>query len=573
MAAKYIDFPDDTPFPHQRFTDVKYETNEFLLPIDGYQKVDLLPLEDTMKSIEKYIDPDIQEKVYIAKKRCKNPKDGLTQDESASIQIYTMESTNHKESLYYNLNKALRKEDRQQLIPYFAYLKLILTALWKLPSFSGRVWRGVNGDLTKDFREDDTLVWWGFSSCTRYLSVLESDQFLGKEGIRTLFSIECSNGKIIKNHSYFIHEDEVLLLPGIELLVTGKVRPAPGLTIIEVREVTDSPVVLLKPPFLETTTQRIETSSVITTDFDKKFVLNTASSNSVIAMETSKELSKEVKTLVQELKSNNKKFNNGWLKLKIANLSLDDGKAIAEGLAFNKNVDKFSIGSNNISMECLEYMIDSIKTNSRIRGLYFFGAEDGNYLVPVCTRKLVNTLSVNKTIDRLGITRTTVTNNDVKIITDLLKRNTTITEFYLRNNPYLNVQSASYLSELIKTTTTITALAFRGKPNVDDDCAMLISSALKVNSSINDLEMLDSQISDEGAKAYGEMLTKNHTLKNLYLDDNQITDVGAKALANGLKQNSILRFLHIRKNYFTEMSEGGKALMKAKNSKLTIFFD
>lgn len=64
MASK---FGDDDIVPHQRFTDVKYENNEFLLPIDGYQKVDLVSLEESMKPIEKYVDRSIQEKVYIAK--------------------------------------------------------------------------------------------------------------------------------------------------------------------------------------------------------------------------------------------------------------------------------------------------------------------------------------------------------------------------------------------------------------------------------------------------------------------------------------------------------------------------
>ncbi|CAF1317761.1 unnamed protein product, partial [Rotaria sordida] len=37
------------------------------------------------------------------------------------------------------------------------------------------------------------MVWWGLSSCTTALTVLQSEQFLGQTGDRTLFMIECIN--------------------------------------------------------------------------------------------------------------------------------------------------------------------------------------------------------------------------------------------------------------------------------------------------------------------------------------------------------------------------------------------
>ncbi|CAF1614535.1 unnamed protein product, partial [Didymodactylos carnosus] len=141
------------PIPHQRFADFVYKTDVALLPIDGYQDLPLLSLEDAIKPIEKYLDPSIQDKIYVAKRRCRNPEDDLTTDESASIQLYTTESTTHEESLYYNLNKTLHKADRGLLKPWYSYLKLILTALWKLSSFTGLVYRDVNSNLSKEFKK------------------------------------------------------------------------------------------------------------------------------------------------------------------------------------------------------------------------------------------------------------------------------------------------------------------------------------------------------------------------------------------------------------------------------------
>jgi hypothetical protein len=100
---------------------------------------------------------------WIAKERTdEKTLDGLTQEESASIQLYTMEWQSSNNSLYFHLNAALRAQDRGLLVPYFGYLKLILSALWKLQSVRKTVWRGVKTDLSSKYPVGKTFVWWGF---------------------------------------------------------------------------------------------------------------------------------------------------------------------------------------------------------------------------------------------------------------------------------------------------------------------------------------------------------------------------------------------------------------------------
>ncbi|CAF5143328.1 unnamed protein product, partial [Rotaria sp. Silwood1] len=110
------------------------------------------------------------------------------------------------------LNETLRSKDRQNLKPWFSYLKLFLTALSRLPSERQFVYRGVKLDLSEKYPIGENVVWWGFSSCTVSINVLQSENFLGKTGERTMFNIECYSGKNIQKHSYYPTEDEVLLL-------------------------------------------------------------------------------------------------------------------------------------------------------------------------------------------------------------------------------------------------------------------------------------------------------------------------------------------------------------------------
>jgi hypothetical protein len=130
--------------------------------IEGYEDFPLLPLDVSVEPLENII-PNIARNSWIAKERTnEKPSNGLTREESASIHLYTMEWKSNNQSLYLNLNTALRAQNRDVLVPYFGYLKLILSALWKLQSVKKTVWRGIKADLSSQYPVGKTFVWWGF---------------------------------------------------------------------------------------------------------------------------------------------------------------------------------------------------------------------------------------------------------------------------------------------------------------------------------------------------------------------------------------------------------------------------
>jgi hypothetical protein len=148
-----------------------------------------------------------------------------------------MEWPENEQSLYRILNSTLRAEKRSLLKPWFLYLKLVLTALNKLPSFEGRTfYRGVKQDLSNIYRPGKIIVWWGFSSCTSTIDVLEKEEFLGKIGKRTLFTIECKSAKDIRRHSMYPNENEVLLMPATQFEVIGQYQPSSDVRMIQLKE-------------------------------------------------------------------------------------------------------------------------------------------------------------------------------------------------------------------------------------------------------------------------------------------------------------------------------------------------
>jgi hypothetical protein len=224
----------------RRIADVENEHLEYLAAITGYEDKPIVSIEKAVEPLVSIV-PMIKSQTYTAKKRCENTANGLTQDEAASIVLYTMDW--EPECLFSVLNDALRIKDRKILKPWYLYMKLFFVALDRLPTKTGQtLFRGVKLDMSDKYEVGKTIVWWGCSSCTVSEHVLESG-FLGKTGKRTKFIIDCNSGKDIRDYSYFRYEDEILILPATEFKVIKCYEPEPDLHEIHLKEV-QSPALL-----------------------------------------------------------------------------------------------------------------------------------------------------------------------------------------------------------------------------------------------------------------------------------------------------------------------------------------
>ncbi|CAF4237606.1 unnamed protein product, partial [Adineta steineri] len=173
-------------------------------PIFGYEDSPVLTLEEAVEKLTPLV-PDVIAYVTTAKNKYYRYSDLLTQDESAAIYLYSMPS-----SFFSSLNNALRAEDRHALKPWFAYLKLFMTALKKLPSIKAVVWRGVYGDVGSVFTNKNIDIWWSVNSTSMDLIIVQP--FLDERG--TLFAIEAMHGKDISQFSANPEEKEIILMPG-----------------------------------------------------------------------------------------------------------------------------------------------------------------------------------------------------------------------------------------------------------------------------------------------------------------------------------------------------------------------
>ncbi|MFF0579789.1 ADP-ribosyltransferase domain-containing protein [Streptosporangium saharense] len=160
----------------------------------------------------------------------------LSAEETAALYLYTCES-----SFYRQINATLRHPDRDRIVPYLPYLRLLFEAVSNLPTRKEPLWRGVSLDLRAQYPLGRTVTWWGVSSCTSEPDVARA--FLGRRGKRTLFEVHPVRAVGIRAFSAFTGEEEFILTPGTQLKVTNVKTERGGLCTVQLTELDEQGLV------------------------------------------------------------------------------------------------------------------------------------------------------------------------------------------------------------------------------------------------------------------------------------------------------------------------------------------
>ncbi|MER7910304.1 ADP-ribosyltransferase domain-containing protein [Streptomyces sp. NPDC096068] len=217
----------------ERLTSVKDE-GLVLPPITGVFDT---PLMDFPKAVEpvsrvlRNLDGHIERSRLFGEARAASAEDtgGLSADAIAALYLYTCES-----AFYREINAVLRSPDRERLVPYLPYLRLLFSAVAELPARKQPLWRGVALDLRSQYPVGRTVTWWGVSSCTSEAAVARG--FLGNRGKRTLFEVTPARAVGIRRFSAFTGEEEYILTPGTRLEVTEVKAERGGLCTVRLTE-------------------------------------------------------------------------------------------------------------------------------------------------------------------------------------------------------------------------------------------------------------------------------------------------------------------------------------------------
>ena len=127
-------------------------------------------------------------------------------------------------------------------------MKLLLTALHKIPPSANILYRGVAKSLSQlpqKFEKGKSVVWWAVTSTASHVSVLENPMFMGQSGPRCLFTIKATSARDIQRYSAMgSTEREYVLPPGSCFVVEDILDAGSGLSIVQLVE--DASMKLLK---------------------------------------------------------------------------------------------------------------------------------------------------------------------------------------------------------------------------------------------------------------------------------------------------------------------------------------
>ncbi|CAM4915281.1 unnamed protein product [Rotaria socialis] len=200
----------------QRFTKHAFSSFDPLKLVDGYLNEPLVTLEEALQPFRDHIDR-LSYNIKEAKTKCYYPtQHNLTRDESAAIYIYTMKWGSY--CVYDHLQAAWSSENRSQMKPWFKYLKLLKSALNKLPDSNEEVWQGIphNEMVIENIKSNSSRLYSCFGSCLSDPNQIKL--YLQKNLNQKIILIAYTNGKAKLIRDYTASSlNEYILEPGVKL--------------------------------------------------------------------------------------------------------------------------------------------------------------------------------------------------------------------------------------------------------------------------------------------------------------------------------------------------------------------
>ncbi|CAF1137683.1 unnamed protein product [Adineta ricciae] len=552
-----------------RIADIEHEPHDFLSPISGYESMPLVTLEIAADELIGFI-PMINNYVSIAKQRCKHPPNGLTNDEAAAIILYSMGWKPRDQCLYYVLNSTLRSSNREQLKPWYFYLRLFLNGLFRLQNISKTVYRCVNKDLSHKYPMGKIIVWWGFSLCTTVLNTFQSEHYLNPSSPRTLFIIESHSGKDIRQHSFFPSIDELLLMAGTSFQVIDYLHQE-NLHIIHLKEI-DSIYPLLQPVHILSIPG---STSLFASDKNIQFL--SVTSRSAEPMSTHSEMELRSRNPMQNVRSfslqpttvlsesairtsSSLQFRNPRLERIISakpnksHLSLSSMELIDQDMEIvacclsrdDTKLISLNLENNRAGGSGTKYLSNALIQNKVLTTLNL----KNNHIDIQGIEQLSYALQQNTALTMLDLSQNQIDDNGVQCLSYALKHNATLTFLSLTDND-VGVQGAQCLSEALQQNTALVSLSLE-RNHIGHEGVSYLAKALLINATLTILNLENNQITSEGIEQFSDVLRLNTALSELYLDCNKVKNEGAKYLSVVLRQNKTLAILSLASNDIKE---------------------
>lgn len=492
-----------------RFADGFREPCEMLSPIEGFGRVHVETLAEAIKTLLQIV-PRIKTYFNVIQDSVTTVSDGLTWDESASIALYTMEWSPFRESVYYLLNTNLRDKNRAALKPWFPYLKLLITALQRLPHSDKRmeIYRGVHFETSNDqnrYKIGEEIIWWGFSSCSADRVIAQKDQFVGENGLRTLLIIDCFKGIDIKNHSHYKREKEVLLLPATTVKVIKKEEDADGLCLIYLEEIPSLPGLLENIP---TPGQKRSLKTQVVKLLRGKSVRQDSLPN-----ENGREERRPRSDNRSEVQASLNRYKPNTPATLTGKLFGDQAmELVVQELVVAKRCSTLILRENNLTHIGAQIIAPTLSTNQTLVELYIVESKIGVDGVKAIAEALANATNTN--LKKLSLNSVGFQDEGLRHIATMLKKNKTLSELHLPQNKIGDVGFQDLITVLTENNETLRVLSLEWNRFGSTESFQTLNYLLRTNKNLTSVNVESNKWS---STAIGQLRITAERKENLRL--------------------------------------------------------
>lgn len=226
-------------------------------------------------------------------------------------------------------------------------------------------------------------------------------------------------------------------------------------------------------------------------------------------------------------------------------LCIHESKMTEENMAMLSN----SLSSNSISLEQLhldtfdDFVVPVLSAGLHTNtSLLILDLRHWKGITDTSVQELSTMLIKNKALKGLELSYTAVLS-----LSTALHTNTSLQSLHMWSTELSSI-AVQYISIMLKFNTTLQVLDLGGC-SITDTEVLYLSSALKHNNSLKVLDLFHNKlITSSGAVALSEMLQVNTKIEELDLKDTSVLEDGASALLNALTKNDTMNTLVLDKH-------------------------
>jgi hypothetical protein len=410
--------------------------------LQGYEQEPLVSFKESLQPLTSIV-PGIKQMGDMVIEKINQLADDLAIDEPASIMLYTLKWKTPESSFYFFLNKTLRSQNREELLPWFPYIRLFIGALSKLPSISSHtVYCGLRINVNEEYSKGNVLIWRDFVSCT--LSIEHADDFIDDNEPRAIFIIECDSAKDISEHLFDENSKEIILYPERQFEIISLLDYGNRSKFIQLKEIRQNFPLIHIPQINSNRKYRM---------YRLESTLDQYASNTKIDLIDHQMTDADMDVIVQHAIVNKKCQQ---LLLSKNRITSNGSSILAKALDHNTTLKFLSLAYNDLSDKGVQDLAKILaRNNSKLETLSLH--ETG--ITDQSVRHLANMLKKNTTLIRLYLGRNKISNQSMHFLTDALTHhNQTLKILDLSQNELITDLSMDYLTEMLESNISLETL-------------------------------------------------------------------------------------------------------------------